>query len=295
MTGKSLNVWRFVDGKAGHERQTEGLIQALSESVEPVVTVVDVSGGCPGGLRKTIKFLRRRKDHPKPDILIGAGHGTHLPMILGRIISGAKSVVLMKPSFPRWCFDFCIVPECDRVPESGNTCIVQGVLNTMTRGRHQDAAEGLILIGGPCRHVDWSDATLLRQVEGVVRKSADVRWTMTTSRRTPTVLCGRLAKLKARNLHYASHQVTGPHWVSEGLDRSGQVWVSPDSVSMVFEALTSGSCVGVFDLAWKPGSKLKMAVDRLIDERMVTPYSEFMGNQAIRQSGKIEGSGSAIQ
>jgi len=276
-----LKIWRFVDGKPGHERQSEGLIHSLSALCQTEVACFDVTGGRLRSLRRLIDFYRNQKRGEKPDLLMGAGHRTHLSLVFGRWLTGARSVVLMKPSLPRGWFDYRIIPEHDGPRGSERELVVQGVLNTVTRGKSHAADKGVILIGGPCRHVDWIDESVLKQVRHVVGKDSTIQWSLTTSRRTPSPLCEAFDQLQAENFRYVSHTKTGPNWVAEHLAQSGQAWVSPDSVSMVYEALTSGSHVGVFDMHLKGGGKLKLSVDRLVEDHMVTPFVSFEGLTAL--------------
>jgi mitochondrial fission protein ELM1 len=41
---------------------------------------------------------------------------------------------------------------------------------------------------------------------------------------------------------------TSPDWLPTQLARADQAWVTADSVSMVYEALTAGAAVGVLDV-----------------------------------------------
>ena len=270
----NLAVWRFVDGKPGHERQIEGLLQALSEFVRLTVTVVHVSNGIADWAPKLRKLLKLRKN--PPDLLTGAGHKTHLPMILCRLFTKAKSAVLMKPSLPHCCFDFCIASSHDDVSAFNHrTLIVRGVLNPLTPSQNHDPKKGLILLGGPCRHVQWSDDAIFRQMQQAVAQTPDVQWIATASRRTPFSLCEKLRRLAAPNLCYIPPTETDPNWMPEHLGRAAQTWVSPDSVSMIHEALTAGSRVRVFDLPWKKGSKWETALEKLARDGQVSLYSQL--------------------
>lgn len=267
----NLSVWRFVDGKPGHERQTEGLLRALSEFIQLTVTVVRVSNEIAGW---STKLLHQRRENP-PDLLTGAGHKTHLPMILCRPFTKAKSVVLMKPSLPRCCFDFCIASSHDGVPASDRAFIIRGVLNPIRPSHNHDAKKGLILIGGPCRHVQWSNDAIFRQAQQAAAQAPEVQWIATASRRTPALLREKLRNLAAPNLCYVSPTETDADWMQEHLGRAAQTWVSPDSVSMIHEALTAGCRIRVFDLPWKKGSKWKKSLEELAQDGRVSFHSKL--------------------
>jgi hypothetical protein len=53
------------------------------------------------------------------------------------------------------------------------------------------------------------------------------------------------------------------------------VWVTPDSASMVFEALTAGADVGVFDLPVNPTSRVGRAIAQLADAQRITRFANW--------------------
>jgi mitochondrial fission protein ELM1 len=60
--------------------------------------------------------------------------------------------------------------------------------------------EGLLLIGGPSKHHGWNTAGLVDQVEQVLAADRQVRWVLTTSRRTPEDCEAALVALSEPNL-----------------------------------------------------------------------------------------------
>jgi mitochondrial fission protein ELM1 len=68
---------------------------------------------------------------------------------------------------------------------------------------------------------------------------------------------------------------TGPDWLPAQLARAGQVWVTADSVSMVYEALTSGATVGVLEVPRKQPSRISRGLEQLATEGWVTFFSDW--------------------
>ncbi len=265
-------MWRLVDDRPGHRRQSEGLLLALSRLARVEETVIEAGE------------LRLRRSRPggltRPDLLVGAGRRTCTPMLGAALATGAATVALMDPGIPwRWLFDYAIVPRHDRLPEGPRTLVVDGVLNPLVPQKDSDPGRGLILVGGPSRHVAWSDASLLRQIREAAMRDSRVSWTLTTSRRTPEGFLEQVPELP--NLRRLSWRQTPPGWLPGQLGRCGQAWASPDSVSMVYEALTAGCRVGVFDLPWKGRSRLAEGLEDLIRRRMVTPLSRLAEGEAL--------------
>jgi mitochondrial fission protein ELM1 len=82
------------------------------------------------------------------------------------------------------------------------------------------------------------------------------------SRRTPKALRDHL-NLPA-NAKYVHWRDTQPSWLTHQLSRSGSTWVTPDSASMVYEALSFSGRVGVIGLRprWR-SNKLAHGIRRL--------------------------------
>lgn len=282
-------IWSITDGKPGHRQQIRGLIQALGDelpieeiefkAVPPAQALACLaSGSYPPG-----------KGCPAPDLIIGAGHATHLNILAARRARGGKTVVLMKPTLPRWLFDLCLIPLHDGVAPSKRVVLTQGALNTMRRSADADPNVGLILLGGISRHYEWHDAEILAGVSRLVESTPEVRWTLTTSPRTPASLLDELQGLAYPNLDVVPFNQTAQGWLHAVMARAGQVWVTPDSVSMVYEALTSGSGVGVFDLPQRQSSRVVRGLERLIQSGWVTRFRHWQPGQTLpRLSARID-------
>ncbi|OZA23167.1 MAG: hypothetical protein B7X93_12320 [Hydrogenophilales bacterium 17-61-9] len=216
---------------------------------------------------------------PKPDLIVGAGHATHLTLLAARRARGGRAVVLMKPSLPRRWFDLCILPRHDGVAPDAHTFITEGAINRIRPAVARDANQGLILIGGASRHFEWDSDAIQVQIKSILARTPGTQWTLTTSRRTPTDFLDALPS--SANLTVIPHTTTPPDWLPDQLARSGTVWVTPDSASMVFEALTAGATVGVFDLPVNPASRVALAIAHLADAQRITRFANWCARDAL--------------
>lgn len=268
-----LVVWAFTDGKAGHENQARGLLAALARRQPVDARWISV----PAYAAVLSSLMTRRflpgVGLPPPDLLIGAGHRTHLPLLAARRAHGGRTIVLMKPSLPRAWFDLCVIPEHDGVT-GANVLSTRGALNPVEAGE-KNARAGLILIGGPSRHHGWSEKDVLGQVETIVASEGAIDWTVTTSRRTPPATAARLRALRFRNLTLVPVTETGPGWLAARLASAAQVWVTEDSVSMVYEALTANAATGVLSVPAKRESRIARAIAALARDGLVTGFADW--------------------
>ncbi len=183
---------------------------------------------------------------------------------------GGRAVVLMKPSLPRRWFDLAILPRHDGVAADAHTLLSEGALNRIQPALDAVPAQGLILVGGPSAHFDWDSATVCKQINTLVERTPGMHWTLTTSRRTPTDFAAQLPVSPA--LDIVPHTATPPDWLPAQFARCSTAWVTPDSASMVYEALTAGAEVGVFDLPVNPKSRIGRAVSELADAQRITRF-----------------------
>lgn len=236
-------IWIITDGKAGHESQSSGLANALDLLAGPV----DLERHTPAEAKRRA-WGPARNVSVKPTIVIGAGSGTHTALLSCKRRLGARAVVLMNPGvwLRRW-FDMVIAPEHDGLHERGNVVCTRGALTLVRPSERKDAAQGLLLIGGPSSHHGWNGNAMIAQIRAITERTPGIRWTLTTSRRTPATFPASLerAGIEASRLDVWPVERTSREWLHDRYDESASIWVTEDSVSMVYEALTSGASVGL--------------------------------------------------
>jgi len=267
--GGKLVVWLVTDGKPGHENQSRGLAEALARATPSEIHLYPALPAWRAGLAGLRKNLPG-KSLPAPDLIIGAGHATHMTLLAARRAEGGRAVVLMKPSLPRRCFDLCILPQHDGVKPDAHTLLTEGAINCVRPAPGRDPKRGLLLIGGVSKHFEWDSDAIQVQIRSILTRTPDIHWTLTTSRRSPDDFLAQLPT--APNLTVISHTATAPDWLPEQLSGCGTVWVTPDSASMVYEALTAGAEVGVFDLPVNPKSRIGWAIAHLADGQRITRF-----------------------
>lgn len=282
-----LIIWRFSDGKAGHDNQSRGLIEALHRwrpvkaiTLKPLSTAKILSG---------LVFRQMPEDWrtlPNPDLLVGAGHRTHLSLLVGRQRRGGQAVVLMRPTLPLSCFDLCLIPQHDSPPARHNVLTTRGALNRIQPSSALESAYGLILIGGPSAHFGWDNAALYHQLQTILRATLETRWTLTTSRRTPDDFLAGLS-IESKRLTVVPVAVTGPDWLPEQLARAGQVWVTADSVSMVYEAVTAGAKVGVLNVPMQRPNRISRGLNALAAQGWVTAFDTWLHTAQLSRPSEI--------
>lgn len=278
MTSEPLVIWRLIDGKPGHMQQSLGLVRALQALVPCEVLDIDVASQPVGLLDLFLRrfpggFMKRR-----PHLVVGAGHATHFGLLAAKRVTGAFTVVLMKPSLPQFLFDLMIVPEHDDMPPGPRVITTRGVLNPMRPGIKQ-AGSVMVLLGGESKHAGWDDAAVLQQLEIVAASVPDAaRLVIADSRRTPDSLSKVLFERYGNR--FQAWDACPAGWLAETLAVTESVWVTEDSVSMVYEALTAGCRVGLLKLpAAEAESRVMRGVQRLVSDGAVTRFNDWYSGQ----------------
>ena len=269
-------LWLITDNKPGHRSQLQGLAQALAARTAIETHWIDA----PGGLAAFRHWLTGRFPPgaalPDPDFILVAGHRTHLAGLAARRARGGKLIALMRPSLPLRWFDLCVIPQHDRPPARANVIATRGVLNTARPSPEREADKGLFLIGGPSKHHGWDTPALLAQIDAILAATPAMRWTLTTSRRTPADTESALLALRDRGVNVRPVRDTPPGWAMAQVARSAQAWVTEDSVSMVYESLTAGAATGLLAVPRLGETRITAGVAELQRAGLVTTFADWV-------------------
>ena len=269
-------LWLITDNKPGHRSQLQGLAQALAARTAVETHWIDA----PAGRSALWQWLAGRfppgAGLPDPDLILVAGHRTHLAGLAARRARGGKLIALMRPSLPLGWFDLCVIPQHDNPPARANVIATRGALNTARPSPEREIDKGLFLIGGPSKHHGWDTPGLLAQINAILAATPAMRWTLTTSRRTPADTESALLALRERGVDVRPVRDTPPGWAMAQVARSAQAWVTEDSVSMVYESLTAGAATGLLAVPRQGETRITAGVAELQRAGLVTAFADWV-------------------
>jgi len=290
-----MRVIAFFDGRPGHEKQTRGILHALREMVELEIIERRVpQRSLWGDILDFLCLLRPGQgdydsSFPEGDLLIGTGSRTHFPMLRAKKQTGLPVVTCMTPAvFLRKQFDLIFAPEHDGVDARDNIIRTIGPPNCATITEEKISGRGLILIGGIDRKSHfWSSSDIEGYVRQIAKRENDVQWTIATSPRTPAETVQRLDVLaqEISNLRLFRFEETASGWIERQYSECMRVWVTADSMSMIYEALSAGCRVGLLPLRWKKkNSKFRRSEEFLSRNGMVVSYLNWLSGTEVRQT-----------
>lgn len=281
-----LNVWVVSDNKPGHYNQTEGLLQALSEYRKVKLERVPLVS-----LTKAIKMLffkscsklptEIRLPDLFPDLIMGTGHQTHMSLLAYRRCFGGKVVVMMSPSIPVRFFDLCFIPRHDKPSKRDNVVETLGAINRVIPDDSMRVKDqGLVLLGGPSKHFKWDSKKVIGQIRKLLECNPETKWIIAGSRRTPYV---NYEEIRSRfpQAEMVLPDDVSPDWLPAKTLESGQIWVTADSISMIYEALTSGAKTGLLKLDFEKPTRITNEIDRLLDGGRIRSIDSNSADQSL--------------
>ena len=256
-------IWRFLDGKAGHDKQSLALVQSLKNQVKCRTFDINVQSQRNPILNIIFKNYKFPEGITKPDIAIGAGHKTHLHLLAIKRCFGTKIVVIMKPSLPLKLFDLCVIPKHDGVKSGSNIFITNFPLVNFNLNKKKKENMALFLIGGPSKHFYWDSKIVLEQIKNISKQFKFKKLLITTSRRTPIDFINEFNKLKIKNIKLYEHTKIINDWLDKNIIKVKNIWVTNDSYSMLIEAIASGAYTDILELKTKQGSSLSREINAI--------------------------------
>lgn len=268
-----MHIVYVSDGKAGHRSQAVGLYKAMQRQSNIEVTFQEISiQELPiFSLLKALWARRFGLFEKKPDYIFGVGSHTQLRvLLLGKVFPQAKTVILMKPNFPVNWFDYAIIPEHDGVDASEHVITTQGALNPIVNEQRHQPNRFLIALGGSSKRHHWNEEKVLDAIQQIVNLHPQAEIILTTSRRTPEEFLAHLNEKSFKSqLKIFPVEKTPQGWIFEEMQKAEAVWVTEDSVSMIFEALTAGCQVGIIEIDRLKSDRITQLLDQLLTQALL--------------------------
>ncbi len=292
-----LHLLVIVDGRAGHDKQTFGVIEGLRHHQPVSVTTMEVDLTPRGKIKDFLQFLfpslvPLRKKEREADLILCTGGKTHFCALARKRKYQLPLCTCMAPGAGfRALFDLCFIPEHDGIAAAANVVPTLGPPNLCIDNGQHDPDLGLILVGGEDKNMlFWPEERLLGEIETVVARSKQKRWVLSSSPRTPKSTVEKLRAFAADRpgVLFFHYRDTPSGWIEEQYARAEVAWITSDSMSMIYEALTAGCKIGLFLIDWKNGHNKFAGNEQLLQERsLAVAFAEWQQNGEYCSSGKL--------
>jgi uncharacterized protein len=273
---KKLCIWIFHDARPGHLNQLKGLVNRMLAHEKCECHWFNVAQH-KLKLRNLFYLPGFYKPYPKPDMILGAGHQTHTSILIAGFIYKAFTSVIMKPSLPHKLFNAVLCPRHDGLADSPRVLSTFGPINNIVKNNTSTARQerplNLILLGGLSKHYHFDSAAITQQVKDICTQDPNVEWILSNSPRTPESINSALHLLELPNLSLQDYRDKDATLLQEALPKARFTWVTPDSMSMVFEALTGGGQVGLFQCKPKRANRITTQIEKLVDDGYVCEHN----------------------
>jgi uncharacterized protein len=281
-----MRVAVFLDGSPGHEKQTQGIIKALDllcplDKKEIKVKRQTLIQDIWSWIRYFLVLDSFSSQYIDTyDLLIGTGSHTHIPMLAYKRHCDALTCTCMAPPWIlRRKFDLCFIPQHDGITERTNVVTTVGPPNCSEAKGNHDHSKGLILLGGTdIKSHHWNSTDVADYVLELIKNETEKEWTISSSPRTPQETVSLIEKIALQfyNVRFFKYEDTESGWVEKQYDRNKTVWVTADSMSMVYEALSAGCSVGILPVIWKnKDNKFKRSEDFLLEQGLVISFAAW--------------------
>ena len=215
-----------------------------------------------------------------PNIIIAAGSKTTIPMLRHKIHSKTKVISVMKPQFFESKFDLIVAPRHDYKVVPNNVFTYIGSIAKVNINPELEDI-GLIVVGGLNKHFNFDDDYLISQIDFVISLFPNTKWIVFNSRRTPKSFNERIKK--STSIEKFIDVTTNFEPLNVYLPKAKFKFVTPDSVNMIFESLSSSGETYLFDMHYPRENKITKLIDEVKDNKYVGFLEEkYLENSEIK-------------
>ena len=225
-----MEVIHIFDQRPGHSNQGNILFQSLVNELNCV------SSEC------SIDNLDKLKPSSNRLILIGVGHRAHKALLQQKkLLSNSHDttiIAVLRPTFNAKKFDLVVAPEHDyhdrKIPI--NSLLFKGSL--CKTSLHKPENNKLVAcIGGPINNVPFEKRILIDNLKYIIDTHQKFKISIFNSRRTPDDVWSEISCFKNIKLHDSKD--TDFNFFNANLVLASKKFITPDSISMIFESLSS--------------------------------------------------------
>jgi len=225
-----MEIIHIFDQRPGHSNQGNILLESL-------VNELDCTSS-----EYSIDNLDKLKPSSNRLILIGVGHRAHKALLQQKkLLSNSHDTALiavLRPTFNAKKFDLVVAPEHDYYDRKMpiNSVLFKGSL-CKTSLLKPENNKVVVCIGGPIKNVPFEKSILIDNLKYIIDTHQQFKISIFNSRRTPEDLWSEISCFENIKLHDSKD--TDFSFFNSNLVSASKKFITPDSISMIFESLSS--------------------------------------------------------
>ena len=274
-----MKILWVKDSKLGHEKQVKALLKEISKDRDTTITeditksfILEVIEFLSFGFMQTNKENLKEQNF---DLIIGAGNKAFIRMAnLAIICRNAKIVSILCPNyFLRSRFDHICTPIHDnhKKIDSNKKITFEGSLSSVS-AIDTDPNVSMVAIGGKNKHFHFDIDSLLKQINYIVSLYPGINWYIFNSRRTPVNMNNQISKLtnNHKNIYFIDvDNLNSLDLFKKYIKEASMKIVTPDSVNMVYECLSSRGETILLHMPSKKKNKIVLNINALKKDKRV--------------------------
>ena len=280
-----MNILWIKDGKKGHEKQVQALLEELSKTIDIKIyqedyhisslkRFFDIFHHSTSYVFKKYDSCKIIKSYNQNDIhlVIGAGSNIHTRLLLLKKFlkdiynKDIIAISVLTPSLFKNEFNFICAPNHDEIKLSNikNTIFFEGSLAKVSIQEPDDSI-GLIGLGGINNHFIFNEDDLIKQIEYILSLYPNKDWYLFSSRRTSDLMIDKIKILT----NSFSNLIVAHENFDEIIKHASIKFITQDSMNMVYESLSTKGQTFVFNMKYKNENKITKQIKKLIENKQI--------------------------
>ena len=280
-----MNILWIKDGKKGHEKQVQALLDELSKTINIKIyeetyhisslkRFFDILNHATSYvLKKYDSCIIRSYYQNDIHLIVGAGSNIYTRILL--LKKALKNIYnkdiiaisVLTPSLFKNEFNFICAPNHDEIKLSNNidkTIFFEGSLAKVSIEEPDDNI-GFIGLGGVNKHFIFNEDDLMKQIEYVLTLYPKKNWYLFSSRRTSDLM---IYKIKTLTNSFSNLIVAHENF-DEIIKHASIKFITQDSMNMVYESLSTKGQTFVFNMKYKNENKITKQIKKLIENKQI--------------------------
>ena len=280
-----MNILWIKDGKKGHEKQVQALLEELSKTIDiniyeedyhisSLKRFFDIFHHSTSYVFKKYDLCKIIKSYNQNDIhlVVGAGSNIHTRILLLKKFlkdiynKDIIAISVLTPSLFKNEFNFICAPNHDEIKLSKikNTIFFEGSLAKVSIQEPDDSI-GLIGLGGINNHFIFNEDDLIKQIEYILSLYPNKDWYLFSSRRTSDLMIDKIKRLT----NSYSNLIVAHENFDEIIKHASIKFITQDSMNMVYESLSTKGQTFVFNMKYKNENKITKQIKKLIENKQI--------------------------